>query len=272
MRNPVIIGSGRVFSLKNRICNFLRKLNKGTKKISEVPNTDPPTSMTHPELVRLTKPIPSWDKKIEFFKQFEYSAALGKWVVTTLQERQTSEKPESTISFYSGSLHKVNYGCGSNLLDGWLNVDLYPGDASHYMQLDLLDKHPFSDKSISFGFAEDLLEHFSQAQSILFMNEISRTFVKGGVLRLSYPSLEGVLKKHYFPSDEARVRNGEFEAYVFWDHIHFYSNEELRLLAQHLGFQNVEFVTYGESRYPELCGLDTRYDQIGLNAYVELTK
>ena len=76
------------------------------------------------------------------------------------------------------------------------------------------------------------------------------------------------------PSREnlADVRRGEFEAYSFWDHIHFYSTDELVLVAKHLGFKQVTFVEYGKSEHAELAGLDTRSTQIGLNTYAELTK
>jgi predicted SAM-dependent methyltransferase len=122
------------------------------------------------------------------------------------------------------------------------------------------------------GFAEDVLEHFTQAESIFFLSEVCRTFMPGGVMRLSFPGLEGVLDRHYSPPSSSVISAGEIEAYSLWDHYHFYSKAELELVAKHLGFSRVHFVDYGVSEYADLSGLDTRSEHIGLNTYVELTK
>ena len=98
------------------------------------------------------------------------------------------------------------------------------------------------------------------------------TLCPGGVLRLSFPGLEGVLPKHYPTSDYECAVVGRHEAYEMWAHLHFYSKEELSLVARHIGFREVEFVEYGVSQHEPLKGLDTRAHQIGLNTYVELTK
>ena len=114
---------------------------------------------------------------------------------------------------------KIHYGCGSNYMTGWLNVDLgapvfAPADQS-YLRVDLTYRHPFLDEAFSFGFCEDFLEHLTQAQSLTFLTEAFRTLRKGGVLRLSFPSLEGVLKKHYTGEFEA-ARVATTEAYDMW--------------------------------------------------------
>ncbi len=168
--------------------------------------------------------------------------------------------------------HKVHYGCGDNIVPGWLNVDLYESETEGYRRVDLLEKHPFDNNSVLFGFSEDMLEHLNQAESIFFLSEIYRTLAPTGVFRLSFPGLEGVLQKHYTPATETRVREGESEAFSFWDHIHFYSREELRTVTTHLGFTEVKFVEYGKSDFPELSNMDTRAHQIGLNTYAELMK
>ena len=155
---------------------------------------------------------------------------------------------------------------------GWLNVDLYEPEAEGYRKVNLLERHPFENNSVFFGFSEDMLEHLNQAESIFFLSEIYRTLVPNGVIRLSFPGLEGVLQKHYTPSTEKRVREGEFEAYSFWDHVHFYSREELRTVAKHLGFREIKFFEYGKSDFPELRNMETREHQIGLNTNAELVK
>jgi predicted SAM-dependent methyltransferase len=222
-------------------------------------------------MVKRLESIPYWEDKIKHSDRYEYSQDAGAWLAKRHAAAPTAGQG-APLEAPGGALLKVNYGCGAHRVAGWVNVDAYPSADSGYRQADLLEKHPLRDRSVGFGFSEDFLEHLDQAESIFFLSEVYRTLAPGGVLRLSFPGLEGVLAKHYSPPTEARVRKGELEAYSFWDHLHFYSREELVLVARHVGFNRVEFVGYGASEYPELCNMDTRSHQIGLNTYAELTK
>jgi predicted SAM-dependent methyltransferase len=170
----------------------------------------------------------------------------------------------------------ANYGCGSKLVPGWLNLDLgapIAGSASApFLAVNLASHHPFRAASFRRGYAEDFLEHLSQAQSLAFLSEAHRTLEPGGVLRLSFPGLEGVLRTHYRPGGFEAVAAGQWEAYDKWGHVHFYSREELRLVATHVGFRAVEFRAFRESPDPTLAAMDTRSDQADVNTIVELTK
>jgi predicted SAM-dependent methyltransferase len=228
------------------------------------PDASLPDAVSLRDMVRRLALIPHWEDKIAFARGFDYEAGAGRW--TRLPASARTARGHSDIA------EKIHYGCGSKLIDGWLNVDWHESTASGYRQVNLLETHPFDSDSVKFGFSEDMLEHFGQAESIFFLSEIHRTLTRGGVMRLSFPGLEGVLKRHYSPPSERRVREGELEAYAYWGHVHFYGRDELRMVATHLGFTDIRFVDYGKSDHPELSDLDTRLDQIGLNTYVELTK
>jgi predicted SAM-dependent methyltransferase len=174
---------------------------------------------------------------------------------------------------------RVHYACGQNVMAGWLNVDgmtwSYPGgfsDAAQVMRVDLSGRHPFPDGAFQFAYAEDFLEHLTQADSLVFLAEALRTLDAGGVLRLSFPCLEGVLDKHYPDPSLATAVRARREAYEMWGHEHFYSLDAIELVARHLGFSSVKKVEYGESEHEELQGLETRHEQIGLNLNVELTR
>jgi predicted SAM-dependent methyltransferase len=172
----------------------------------------------------------------------------------------------------------VHYGCGGILVPKWLNVDVAapPADVDRrgrfFRAVDLTQRHPFADASFDLGYAEDFLEHLSQAQSLIFLSEAYRTLRSGGVLRLSFPGLEGVLQKHYLGGSAAALAQAHRDAYESWGHVHFYSREELRLVASQIGFQEVDFLSFQESRRPELVPMDTRSEQADLNTYAELTK
>jgi predicted SAM-dependent methyltransferase len=182
-------------------------------------------------------------------------------------------REQRAAELVKGGNNKVQYGSSNNLFgEGWVNVDIGENPAPNYLQADLTQAHPFPDGCFRFGFAEDFLEHLDQEQSLRFLIEAHRTLQPGGVLRLSFPGLEGVLRKHYTPASSSSARLARMEAYEAHGHKHFYSREELRLVAKHVGFREAQFVEYGKSQYPELTGLDQRAAQIGLNTYAELVK
>ena len=187
-------------------------------------------------------------------------------------------KTKKTKFINDHEFFKINYACGGRYLENWLNVDFHYKDAFIipdkiiYYAVDLTAKHPFPDNYFEFGFAEDFIEHLQQADSIVFLSECYRTFKTGGVLRLSFPGLEGVLQKHYKTMNYQTVIKAKEEAFTTWEHFHFYSQDELKTVAKHVGYREVNFVNYGLSNFPELKGLETRNKQIGLNTYVELVK
>jgi predicted SAM-dependent methyltransferase len=205
--------------------------------------------------------------------------ALAGYELRRLPRAQTQAPRPDTSARVAGALasglDKAHYGsAGRMFAGGWLNMDLrqaLPGETT-YLQLDLTGAHPFPNGFFRFGFAEDFLEHLDQEQSLRFLVEACRTLKKGGVLRLSFPGLEGVLKKHYAPPTWPSAHIASAEAYSMWGHKHFYSLEELRTAASHVGFSRTDAVRFGVSRYAELCDLDHREDQQELNTYVELVK
>jgi predicted SAM-dependent methyltransferase len=173
-------------------------------------------------------------------------------------------------------IKKAHYGCGIHHFENdWVNIDRYPTSTknnSHYMRADLTSKHPFPSNYFHYAFAEDFLEHLSQDVSIIFLSEVFRCLKAGGVLRLSFPGLRGILQKHYRSSNYVGAAIGRKEAYTIWEHKHFYCEESLSIVAEHIGFSNIRFVQYGVSDYEALKNLDHREDQKGLNIYTELTK
>lgn len=177
---------------------------------------------------------------------------------------------------------RIHYGCGLNVWPGWLNVDrmdasfpageVSSADIDQIMRVDLVEAHPFPDAHFHFGYAEDFLEHLSQAESLVFLSECRRTFALGGVLRLSFPGLQGVLDRHFGGFTHEEALRGVHEAYTMWRHQHFYCLGSLEIVALHLGFRSVQACSYGASSHDVLRGLETRPDQADLNLVVELTR
>jgi predicted SAM-dependent methyltransferase len=145
---------------------------------------------------------------------------------------------------------KIHYGSGSVLLKDWLNADLsvFPQHGYFTLRANLVGKHPFPDNWFEYGFAEDFLEYLTQAESLVFLLEVFRTLRPGGVLRLSFPGLEGVLQKHYAEPNLESYQKGKLEAYETWGHLHFYSKGRTPHGNPTHRISEIEFVEYGKSR------------------------
>lgn len=209
-------------------------------------------------------------------------AATGASVDTPASSVSVEPKPDrrAVTVLDTAGLDKVHYASGDKVKQGWLNLDMVPLEAmlaagldtSQYRFVNLVGPHPFMDETFAYGYSEDFLEHLEQEEALTFLYEAHRTLKKGGVLRLSTPSLEGVLRRHYRGNGYGAAAMGEHEAYRLWGHLHFFCRDEIALIARHIGFSNVEFCEYGESSHPALRTLDTRAHQKDLNLIVELTR
>ncbi|MBD2700681.1 methyltransferase domain-containing protein [Spirosoma sp. BT702] len=230
---------------------------------------------------------------VKSLKRGLYSAVNGLgYELKKIQPNKFSNQTDAGFYIDTKGLRKIQYGCGTKLLKDWVNVDSLPvellaawrsnqmPDADQnpvgqffYRPLDLTSRQPFADNSFEYGFCEDFIEHLTQAESITFLSECFRVLKPGGILRMSFPGLEGVLKNHYFgPTSYQSANEAKKDCYDQWEHIHFYSREELRLVATHLGYSHVAFTTYGNSTHAELKDLETRANQDKVNTYVELQK
>lgn len=79
---------------------------------------------------------------------------------------------------------KLNLGCGSLTLSGFVNVDLAPGPGVDQVH-DLDQPWPWPDQSVEMIEAKDVFEHVEDA--ILFMTESWRVLTMRGTLRIRTP-------------------------------------------------------------------------------------
>lgn len=193
-----------------------------------------------------------------------------------------------TLEQAQGFPRKIHYACGLNVKDGWLNVDNFDHDflwhlslsgvppriAENVYKLDLLQRHPFPNNTFDYAFCEDFIEHIDQKNAILFLSEVLRTLKPDGVLRLSSPSLEGVMERHFQSVGFDAVIENHESAYTRWGHLHFFSYASMETVALWLGFRKCHACVCHESLHHELQKLETRAEQAEykINLYVELTK
>ena len=82
---------------------------------------------------------------------------------------------------------KLNLGCGDDLMEGYINIDLYNPNAE--VQVDIR-KLPYGDDSVDEVFSSHALEHFSKHETIPILTEWNRVLKSGSRLIMNLPDLE----------------------------------------------------------------------------------
>jgi predicted SAM-dependent methyltransferase len=156
-------------------------------------------------------------------------------------------------------IKRVHVGCGPhNLLPDWWNVDVrkFPGIDE---VMDVTQPWPW--ENLDYVFGEHFLEHLLLDHALQFLQHAGNGLREGGTLRLSTPNLEWVLLTHFLSGQvESQRRIMDTikmnRAFHGWGHHFLYTKEMLAFVVMEIGFTNVDFYTYGESKNPDLCGLE----------------
>ncbi len=161
-------------------------------------------------------------------------------------------------------MRNLHIGCGSNIIKGWVNIDLdHPAADIHQ---DVRNGLPFEDNSVGYIFSEHMIEHLTLLEAEGFLLECTRVLAPGGVIRVSTPSLDRLIDaylsgdKNYCgdlwrPETLCRMMN---EAFHSWGHKFLYNRSEIRQLFERVGLSCFEFKSYRESSYSELNDLEVR--------------
>ena len=95
---------------------------------------------------------------------------------------------------------KVNLGCGPNPKPGWINIDLFDPGAD--LRLDLREKWPFADSSVSHIYSEHVFEHFELHEEVVhFLSEAHRVLQSAGLFNVGVPDTEWPLRAYGNPDN-----------------------------------------------------------------------
>lgn len=156
------------------------------------------------------------------------------------------------------NLRRLNIGCGPHhALDEWWNVDIRSFSGVDQV-MDVAEPWPFGD--LERVYAEHFLEHLTPRSTLSFLSHALSALRVGGMIRLSTPSLEWVLRTHYTftPDVESQLKQTFVTNRAFhgWGHQFLYSRALLEWLISGIGFSNVTFFDYGESETSEFVGIE----------------
>jgi predicted SAM-dependent methyltransferase len=160
---------------------------------------------------------------------------------------------------------KINLGCGTNRLPGWIN---------HDADVDITQRLPWDDSAVSFLFAEHVVEHITYVQAIEFFRECHRVMQPNGVCRIAVPSVVQVWRRatpDYAKFAEKWVANDGSNyirrsmTNILFRHGHQAPWDDRLLLATlfYAGFDIVRPALPGKSVHPELRGVEGHGKVIG---------
>jgi ubiquinone/menaquinone biosynthesis C-methylase UbiE len=128
---------------------------------------------------------------------------------------------------------KLNLGCGSNVVQGWVNVDFAIG--ARLMKIpffrafnrkvklftldwndkificNLANKFPWADSTIDIAYSSHTLEHFSKEEGRKFLSECHRVLRSNGIIRIVVPDLKYYVNEYM----EGRINADDFLENLF---------------------------------------------------------
>ena len=176
---------------------------------------------------------------------------------------------------------KLHIGCGTNILEGWLNTDLKHNDEVLY--LDAAAQFPFLSESFDFVYSEHLFEHLKVEQQLNMLSESYRILKEGGIMRIATPDLAFLFKIYDKPTkmetseyvdwavknihhlkaiNNSIVDKDEHYVYVInnffkaWGHQVIHNSSSLTKLALQCKFRNVRECKVGESEVLALQNIE----------------
>lgn len=192
----------------------------------------------------------------------------------SIHEKYFIKKTKHIIPDYLATheIKKLQIGGGNNILNGWLNVNIYCGDRVDGKEelkqafMDATRPFPFKDGTFNYIFSEHMIEHISYKDADFMIQESSRVLCCGGKIRIATPGYDNLLKlvdahskesvekyfkklisPHYgpdIPLDSSYVIN-----YMFYNYGHKFIHSKVTLthLLNKYGFTDVQFLKPQES-------------------------
>ena len=155
-----------------------------------------------------------------------------------------------SATYFSKTHLKLNIGCGQNIKDEWVNIDLAPGAD---LTLDVREPIPLKDGCCSMVYSEHLFEHLQHPRDTTrFLSEAFRLLEPGRVFSVGVPDTEWPLKAYsddkdsYFPTAEnwhppkckTKLDHINYHFRQDGEHKYAWDFETLKNALEEMGFRN----------------------------------
>ena len=109
----------------------------------------------------------------------------------------------------------LNLGCGNRFCQTWTNVDFISKNSS-VLKFNLVQGISFPDASFNVAYHSHLLEHFSKAKALFFIQECRRVLRPQGIIRIAVPDLEQIIRSYIFALEQALAGSQEATDNYTW--------------------------------------------------------
>jgi predicted SAM-dependent methyltransferase len=192
------------------------------------------------------------------------------------QEDKPLQQKQITEYLNKYDVRKIQFGCGPNHLDGWLNTDICKGFES-VVYLDITQELPLPNNSVDYMTSEHLIEHINFIEGRVFLERCLRVLKTKGTIRITTPNLKTLLEIYGNNTPEGKkyinyiidqfVPGAPYNHDVFvinnafrnWGHQFLYDASTLHNLLIEVGFVNITQLKPGFSDHPSLVDIDVRH-------------
>jgi SAM-dependent methyltransferase len=194
---------------------------------------------------------------------------------------------------------KLNIGCGTSGIEGWVNIDNSPSillsrlplgrrifrtpDWPHDVRrADVRKRIPFPDSSVTYIYSSHTFEHFTYEESRAVARECFRVLRPGGILRIVVPDL-GTMVRDYLADTADPMASHRFVSRLLLTagvrdivhpgahHKQMFDARSLTHMLQGVGFPAPELSTFGSSRIAEIMEIELE-SRRSESLYVEATR
>jgi len=194
---------------------------------------------------------------------------------------------------------KLNIGCGTSGIEGWVNLDNSPSILLSQLPLgkrifrtpdwprdvrrvDVRKRIPFPDSSAWCIYSSHTFEHFTYEESRTVARECHRVLRPGGVLRIVVPDL-GILVRDYLADSADPLASHRFISRLLLTaglrdivhagahHKQMFDARSLVHLLREVGFPAPEVSTFGSSRIAQIAAIELE-SRRSESLYVEATR
>ena len=184
----------------------------------------------------------------KFFDEDEEDEPLNK-STSESNVRFSNQKAKGKLPAELPSPLKINVGCGLDVKDDYLNIDLYSDDP-RVIGMDVRDLK-FEDNTVDEILASDILEHFSHNQVDQILSEWSRVLKPGGILFIRCPNLKLQMQAYMRGDWDADIASYMiFGGQTNPGDYHFIAFDE-DSIKSHLDKAGFEVTDYKELDYPQ---------------------
>ncbi len=157
---------------------------------------------------------------------------------------------------------KLHLGCGRKYIEGFKHVDLQ--DFKHIDYKTSVDKLDFAkDNSIELIYASHLLEHFGRHEYKNVLKEWFRVLEPNGILRLSVPSFDAVVKYYSEKDDDLELflgllvggqKVGEYDY-----HKMIFDKKSLTNVLRDIGFSSIQEYDWKKTEHNNIDDFSQAY-------------